>query len=127
MQQPQLQAQAINNTGQAKFGVSSGHNRICIQGLQIFDVWFLNFKISVNEKQFTAPVPQVFIPPEKKRCLPIPRSLEICENNCKIEVCALLPRFWVDFFHEAGQLFQSRIHPSLNKETKVVHTLKSSN
>lgn len=39
-------------------------------------------------------------------------------------MCALLPCFWVNFFHQAGQLFQGCIHPRLNKETKALHTLK---
>lgn len=29
----------------------------------------------------------------------IARSFNICEDNCKIEVRALLSSFWVDFFH----------------------------
>lgn len=54
---------------------------------------------------------------EKKCPLPVARSLEICKNNCKIEVRALLPCFWVHLLHQTGELLQSCVHPTLNKQT----------
>lgn len=44
----------------------------------------------------------------------IPWSTYIGKHECKIKECSFPSCFNIHFFHQTGQLFQSRIHPCVN-------------